>query len=170
MERLVTDLLEMARVDSGAFVVQKEPVDLTAVIRHAVDLCESQAADRHVSLKTEIRDPLPRVDADAGRLFQLLSNLLGNAMKFAPPNTTVSVRAAPSSRGVEVSVKDSGSGIAAEDLPRIFDRFWQGRGQSRAGVGLGLAICKAIVDGHGGRIWAASKVGRGTTFYFDIPA
>jgi signal transduction histidine kinase len=90
-------------------------------------------------------------------------------MKFSPAKATIIIRAGRCSRGVEVSVKDSGPGIAAENLPRIFDRFWQGHGQSRAGVGLGLAICKGIVDAHGGRIWVASKEGRGTTFYFELP-
>jgi PAS domain S-box-containing protein len=169
MERLVTDLLDMARLDSGAFVINREPVELPAVIRQAVDLCESQAAARNVSLRTEVGDAIPVVTADAARLLQLLSNLLGNAMKFSPARTTIIIRAIPCSGGVEVSVEDSGPGIAAEHLPRIFDRFWQGHGQSRAGVGLGLAICKGIVDAHGGRIWAASKEGRGTTFYFELP-
>ena len=169
MERLVTDLLDMARLDSGAFVITREPVELPAVIRQAVDLCESQAAARNVSLRTEVGDAIPVITADAARLLQLLSNLLGNAMKFSPARTTIIIRARPCSGGVEVSVKDSGPGIAAENLPRIFDRFWQGHGQSRAGVGLGLAICKGIVDAHGGRIWAASKEGRGTTFYFELP-
>jgi PAS domain S-box-containing protein len=169
MDQLVTDLLDVARLDSGAFAINREPVELAAVIRQGVDLCEGQAAARNLTLRTEIGDAIPVIAADAGRLLQLLSNLLGNAVKFSPPNTTVIVRAAPCTCGVEVSIKDSGPGIAAENLPRIFDRFWQGHGQSRAGVGLGLAICKGIVDAHGGRIWAASTVGRGTTFYFEIP-
>jgi PAS domain S-box-containing protein len=169
MERLVTDLLDMARVDSGAFVINREPVELPAVIRVAVDLCESQAAARNVSLRTEIEDAIPLITADAARLLQLLANLLGNAMKFSPAQATIVIRAGLCSGGVEVSVKDSGPGIAAENLPRIFDRFWQGDRQSRAGVGLGLAICKGIVDAHGGRIWAASNEGRGTTFYFELP-
>jgi PAS domain S-box-containing protein len=169
MERLVTDLLDMARIDSGAFSIETKPVDVAALIRQVIDLCESQAAARNVALRAEFSDAPPGIEADPGRLFQLLSNLLGNALKFSPPNTAVVVRAAASSRGVEVSVADSGIGIPAENLPRIFDRFWQGGGQSRAGVGLGLAICKGIVDAHGGRIWATSEVGRGTTFIFEIP-
>ena len=169
MERLVTDLLDMARIDSGAFVIQTTPVDVAAVIRQGIELCESQAAARSVALEAELPDTLPRIDADFGRLLQLLSNLVGNAIKFAPPNTAVIVRAAASSRGVEVSVADSGVGIPAENLHRVFDRFWQGYGPARAGVGLGLAICKGISDAHGGRIWATSELGRGTTFYFEIP-
>jgi signal transduction histidine kinase len=169
MERLVTDLLDMARIDSGAFVIETKPVDVAAVIRQVIDLCESQAATRNVALKAEVPDALPGIEADPGRLLQLLSNLLGNAMKFSPPNTVVVVRATASTCGVEVSVADSGVGIPAENLPRIFDRFWQGCGQSRAGVGLGLAICKGIVDAHDGRLWATSEVGRGTTVYFEIP-
>ena len=169
MDRLVTDLLDVARLDSGAFAINRKPVELAAVIRQALDLCEGQAAARNLTLRNEIGGAIPVITGDAGRLLQLLSNLLGNAMKFSPPNTTVIVRAAPCPCGVEVSIKDSGPGIAAGNLPRIFDRFWQGHGPSRAGVGLGLAICKGIVDAHGGRIWAASKVGRGTTIYFEIP-
>jgi PAS domain S-box-containing protein len=169
MDRLVTDLLDVARLDSGAFAINRGPVDLAAVIRQVVDLCEPHATARTLTLRIEIEDGIPVITGDAGRLHQLLSNLLGNAMKFSPAHATIVIRAAPCSRGVEVSVKDSGPGITAENLPRIFDRFWQGHGQSRAGVGLGLAICKGIVDAHDGRIWAASTVGRGTTFYFEVP-
>ena len=168
MERLVADLLDMARLDSGAFVINRESVELPAVIREAVDLCESQAASRHLSLRTEIGDAIPVISADARRLLQLLSNLLGNAMKFSPPTATIVVRAGLCSRGVQLSIKDSGPGIAAENLPHIFDRFWQGHDQS-AGVGLGLAICKGIVDAHGGRIWAANNEESGATFYVELP-
>ena len=169
MERLVTDLLDMARIDSGAFVIEPKPVDVAALIGQLLDLFESQAAARNVALVAEVAEGLPVVEADPGRLLQLLSNLLGNALKFAPAQTAVVVRAVASSRGIDLSVADAGAGIAAEHLPHLFDRFWQGHGQSRAGVGLGLAICRGIADAHGGRIWAASQVGRGATFHVEIP-
>ena len=169
MKRLVTDLLDAARLDSGAFAISKEPVELGAVIRQVVELCEPQAAARNLTLRTEIGDAVPVIMGDAGRLLQLLSNLLGNAMKFSPADATVIIRAASCSHGVRVSIEDSGPGIASESLPRIFDRFWQGHGQLCAGVGLGLAICKGIVDAHGGGIWVDSEEGRGTTFYVEIP-
>jgi signal transduction histidine kinase len=169
MERLVTDLLDMARIDSGAFAIETTQVDVAALIRQVLDLCGSQAAARNIAIAERIAADLRPVEADAGRLVQLLGNLLGNAIKFSPADTTITVGAAPCSDGVEMSVQDSGPGIPPQDLTRMFDRFWQADGQSRGGVGLGLAICKGIVDAHGGRIWATSEVGRGTTFYVEIP-
>jgi signal transduction histidine kinase len=106
--------------------------------------------------------------ADRDRLLQVLSNLLGNALKFSDDRGKVVVRAANTDCAVRISVTDSGHGIPAADLPHVFDRFWQADRTSRAGAGLGLAICKGIVEAHGGRIWAVSQVGRGTTFHFEI--
>jgi PAS domain S-box-containing protein len=169
MSRLVTDLLEMAHIDSGAFVVTKETVDLRALIREALELCEAQATAEQIVLRAEIGDDVLPIVADRERLLQVLSNLVANALKFTGAGGTVSVRARNCDGGVQLSIKDSGAGISADDLPRIFDRFWQAKRASRAGAGLGLAICKGIVEAHGGRIWANSKDGHGTTFYIEIP-
>jgi signal transduction histidine kinase len=160
----------MARIDAGVFAVRKEPLDVAALIRQLVELFEPQALARQIELRADLHEGIQPVPADRDRLVQVLSNLLGNALKFTPASRTVIVRAAPCDDGVEISVKDSGAGIRKEDLSRIFDRFWQAERVDRAGAGLGLAISKAIVEAHGGRIWAASKVGRGTTFYFQLPS
>ena len=99
----------------------------------------------------------------------MLSNLLGNAFKFTPEGGRVMVRAGKVDASVQITVEDSGPGIPAADLPRIFDRYWRGDRASRDGAGLGLAICKGIVDAHGGNIWVESTVGGGTTFWFTVP-
>ena len=106
--------------------------------------------------------------ADRDRLLQVLSNLLGNALKFSEAGGKVVVRAANTDGAVRFSVEDSGRGISEDDLPHVFDRFWQANRTSRAGAGLGLATCKGIVEAHGARIRVASTVGRGTTFHFEI--
>lgn len=120
-------------------------------------------------LKADVHDDVNPLLGERDRLLQVLSNLIGNALKFSDAEGKVVVRAANADGTVQVSVKDSGIGIPDNDLARVFDRFWQADRTSRAGAGLGLAICRGIVEAHGGRIWAASAVGRGTTFYFEIP-
>jgi PAS domain S-box-containing protein len=169
MDRLVNDLLDIARFEAGHLALRRDRLDVEQLIRDAVDLFELQAAARTISLRVSVDGNLPPIAADKDRLLQVLSNLLGNALKFSKTGATISVRARRSELGVQVSVKDSGVGIPAEDLPHVFDRFWQANRSSRTGAGLGLAICKAIVEAHGGRIWAASAAGRGTTIHFDLP-
>lgn len=113
---------------------------------------------------------LPPLWADRDRLLQALENLVGNAIKFTPRGGRITVDAAARDGEVVFRVADTGEGIAAEHLPRVFDRFWQGRRADRRGAGLGLAICKAVVEAHGGRIWAESEPCAGATFSFAIPA
>jgi PAS domain S-box-containing protein len=168
MERLVTDLLDVARIESGTFAIRKERVDTTTLIREMVELCEPQAAARNIALGADVGEDVKPMLADRDRLLQVLSNLLGNALKFSEAGGRVVVRAANTDGAVRISVEDSGRGISEDDLPHVFDRFWQVDRTSRGGAGLGLAICKGIVEAHGGRIWAASAVGRGTTFHFEI--
>jgi PAS domain S-box-containing protein len=168
MERLVTDLLDVARIESGTFAIRKERLDTSTLLHEAVELCGPQSLAMQVAVAAEVPDDVKPMHADRDRLLQVLSNLLGNAMKFSEAGTKVVVRAANTDGAVQVSVKDAGRGISEDDLPYIFDRFWQANRTSRAGAGLGLAICKGIVEAHGGRIWAASTLGRGTTFHFEI--
>jgi signal transduction histidine kinase len=168
MDTLVTELLDMARIESGAFEIRQESVDIVSLIRDVVEMFDPQALNRKITLRVEIEEGVGPVLGDAARLTQVLSNLLGNALKFAAGGSVV-VRASRSENGVQISVKDSGAGISAEDLPHVFDRFWRAAG-TKTGTGLGLAICKGIVEAHGGCIWVNSKVSRGTTFYVQIPA
>jgi signal transduction histidine kinase len=170
MEGLINDLLDIARIEAGNFVMNTDVVDVEKLIREAVELFEPQATARQIGLAVTVDDNLPCIRADEDRLLQVLSNLLGNALKFSNAGTTIHARATRGEGRVHLSVKDSGGGILAEHLEHVFERFWQADRSSRAGAGLGLAICKAIVEAHGGTIRAASAVGRGTTMHFEIPA
>jgi signal transduction histidine kinase len=121
------------------------------------------------ALKCEVALDVKPIDGDSDRLVRVLSNLLSNALNFSPGGRQISVRAAHDQHTVRFSVKDSGVGIPESNLPDVFDRFWQADRVARTGAGLGLSICKGIVQAHGGHIWIASKVDRGTTFYFTVP-
>jgi signal transduction histidine kinase len=114
------------------------------------------------------RDPAP-VMVDRARLLQVLSNLIGNATKFTPRGGRITVALESRPNEVLVTVTDTGIGISAQEIGRVFDRFWQAKKSKRGGAGLGLAISKAVVQAHGGKIWVESEEGRGSTFYFTLP-
>jgi len=169
MASLIHDLVEVVALEAGTRVLQRDQVQPVKAIRAAAEMYHGLAAERGVVLAVDASADVPDVPADRARLLQVLSNLLGNAVKFSPPGGTVAVGAAPSGDGVGFWVKDAGPGIDPAHLPRLFDRFWQARRGDRAGLGLGLAIAKGIVDAHGGRIWAESVPGEGSTFFFTLP-
>ena len=110
-----------------------------------------------------------RVHCDRDRVLQILSNLVGNAIKFTPDGGSIYIEARASGHDAQFSVRDTGQGIPAADLPHIFDRFWQAQRNNRAGIGLGLSIVKGLVEAHGGKPWVESKLGAGTTFFFTLP-
>jgi signal transduction histidine kinase len=170
MDRLISDLLDVSRMDAGTFAIRRAQVQLDALLDETMDAFELQAAPRSVRLTTELGANVPPVVGDRDRLAQVLSNLVGNALKFTPDGGHVRLRAEPFDDVVRVSVEDSGTGIPGDALPHVFDRFWQADRASRAGAGLGLAISKGIIDAHGGRIWAESTLGTGTTVHFTVPA
>jgi PAS domain S-box-containing protein len=169
MDRLICDLLDVSRMEAGSFSIQRSHIDIGALLEENLKLCESQARAKKIKVSGEIPSGLPPVSGDRNRLDQVLSNLFGNAFKFTPEGGQVVARARKVDASVEITVEDSGPGIPAADLPRIFDRYWRGERASRDGAGLGLAICKGIVDAHGGKIWVESTPGRGTTFWFTVP-
>lgn len=168
MERLITDLLDVASIDAGTFAVRRSRVDLVALLREAVDENAALAAEREVRVEAKLcREAY--IDCDRDRLMQVVANLLGNALKFTPPGGAVVVACAQRSSSVEVSVSDTGPGIAPANLPYVFDRFYQSD-RKRGGVGLGLAIAKGIIDAHGGSIGVESQPGNGARFFFVLPA
>jgi signal transduction histidine kinase len=124
----------------------------------------------NIALDTSVGDNLLPVLADAARIQQVLSNLVGNAVKFTPRNGQVTVTAEPIDGGVKFGVTDNGPGIPPDQVPHIFGRFWQAMPSDRRGIGLGLAIAKGIVEAHGGMIWVESQLGAGSTFYFTLPS
>lgn len=167
---LASDMLTTARIESGRLPLDRRELILEEVVREAI-------ADRvpesgvHVSLEGPAGGPC-RVEADAHWIRQVVENLVGNAVKYSPDGADVRVKVARAAGGCQVSVSDQGLGIAAEDLPRLFRKFSRleaGRKNGIPGTGLGLFICRSIVEAHGGRIWADSEPGRGSTFHFVLP-
>jgi PAS domain S-box-containing protein len=168
MDRLIRDLLDVTRIDAGTFAIRQARVHARALLDETLELFEAQADARGVALACEVAPDVPPMLGDRDRLAQVLSNLIGNALKFTPTGGRVRLTARRAGDDVEVSVEDSGAGIAAESLPHVFDRFWQADRRARGGAGLGLAIVKGIVEAHGGRIRVESVVGQGTTFAFTV--
>ncbi len=170
MERLLQDLLDIHAIEGGHFTVSKGEVAPTSLILTALESQQSLAGQTSVIINTDVGPALPSVQADEERVLQVLENLVGNALKFTPPGGVVTVGATRASEPgwVLFSVRDTGPGVPREHLPRVFDRFWQAQSSDRRGAGLGLAICKAIVEAHGGRIWVESEPGKGATFFFTL--
>jgi signal transduction histidine kinase len=170
MDRLVRDLLDVSRLEAGGLRLEPTPVAVSALLSDLAEQFAELAASRRVGLECVAPDGLPAVRADRARLLQALSNLLDNAFRVTPAGGTVAISAAAMHDLVEFSVRDTGPGIPAEQLPHLFDRFWQGTRERRGSSGLGLTIVKGIVDAHGGRLAVESRVGEGTSFRFWIPA
>ena len=170
MERLLQDLLDIHAIEGGRFTVSRGEMAPTALILTALESQQSLAGQTSVIINTDVAPALPAIDADEERVLQVLENLVGNALKFTPPGGVVTVGAAQAEdpAWVVFSVKDTGPGIGEEHLQRVFDRFYQAHNSDRRGAGLGLAICKAIVEAHGGRIWAESHPGKGASFFFSL--
>jgi signal transduction histidine kinase len=169
MDRLISDLLDAASIESGTLSVRKAPVDLGAVVSEVAELLESQARERSIKVDSEIDSGIPPISGDHDRLTQVLSNLLGNAIKFTPEGGNVRLRVSRADDRVVVSIADTGIGISAANLPHVFERFWRADNSSTKGAGLGLSIASGIIEAHGGKIWAESEVGVGTTMTFSLP-
>jgi signal transduction histidine kinase len=203
---LVSDFLDVSKLEAGRIDLTVEEVDLEKLLNSAIDNYHFQAQDRKIALRTNINLPMRQIQADPGRLDQVLNNLLSNALKFTPEGGAVTVGAkvvereeqtrrqadqetvrspvstphSPESalpfapcdmRFVEFSVEDTGVGIPPDELGQLFEKYRQtssGKTSAHKGTGLGLVICKMIVEAHGGRIWAESELGRGTTFTFTL--
>jgi len=169
LTQMVEELLELSRIESGQAPLRLTPTPVAEVVIPPVDRLRPQAERAGLELTISLPPDLPPVLADVERARQVLTNLVHNAIKFTPSGGRVTVAAQTAAEGMLFSVQDTGVGIAAEDLPRIFERFYKAdRARSGGGTGLGLAIARHIVQGHGGRIWAESVAGQGSTFYFTL--
>ncbi len=171
LSHMVQELLDLARIESGKASLELAPVPAIDLLRHAIQRLQAQAERAQVTLHIDASPDLPMLHLDAGRVEQVLTNLIHNAIKFTLPGGEILVSAVVAdAHTLTIKVADTGVGIAPDDLPRIFERFYKAdRARSGGGTGLGLAIAKHIVQAHGGRIWVESRVGKGSTFFFTLP-
>jgi signal transduction histidine kinase len=170
MDRLTRDLLEVSTLGAGrTLAVDPAPADLASLLDEVAQDFGAQAAAAHKRVEARADAGLPSVLADLERVRQVLGNLVGNALKFVPPGGRVTLSAVREGEVVRCAVVDDGPGMPADAVAHVFDPFWQAAATRRLGCGLGLKIAKAIVEAHGGRIWAESREGCGSTFSFTLP-
>ena len=170
LTQMATELLELSRIESGQVPLQRKAVPAAALLLSAAERMHAQVERAGLVLRLDPAQDMTEVWADAPRLEQVLVNLIHNAVKFTPPGGEVVLAAQTESGSVRFSVRDSGVGIPSDDLERIFERFYKAdRARSGGGTGLGLSISRHLVEAHGGKIWAESTEGQGSTFYFTIP-
>jgi K+-sensing histidine kinase KdpD len=171
LDRLVRDVLNAARIETGDLVLHPEPISVLPVVQQAVEQMHARALDRpfHVPSK----HGLPLVFADRDRVAEVLANLLDNADKYSPPGAAISLDVCADDTEVTISVQDAGPGLPSEDLERVFDKFYRidsSDAQSAYGYGLGLYVCRCLVEAQGGRIWAENQLQGGAVFLFTLPA
>ena len=170
LNRLVGNLLDMTRLESGALQLKREPSDPQDLIGTALGQIEARLADRKVTV--DVTPGIALVKLDFVLIVQVLMNLLDNAIKYSPEGSPIDIQATTSSTELRISVLDRGIGIPPEDMIRVFDKFYRVQRPRRIqapGTGLGLAICKGIIEAHGGQIWAGSREGGGTKITFALP-
>jgi signal transduction histidine kinase len=170
MNRLIEDLIAIARVREGQRIpLDLHPEDPREIVAEACEVFSVQARVKRITLRCDRGGDVPKVKVDRHRILQVISNLVDNAIKFTPEGGTITVSCEAWQDHVRFAVSDTGRGIEQENLSRIFDLFWQAKTTAHMGAGLGLAIAKAIAEQHGGKIWAESRPGAGTTFFFTVP-
>jgi len=169
MERLIRDLLDCGSFEGGRLRVRAERHDLTVLIRSVIEAFEMAATAKNLTLEADFPAAAIIAKYDRERLLRVLSNLLRNAIAFTPPGGSIRIRVSRAGTDLVVSVADTGVGVPQHELATLFDRFRQPGYGDRTGLGLGLYISKWIVEAHGGRIWAESEVGQGSTFSFTLP-
>ena len=169
MQRLIRDLLDVSAIEAGRLSVERRRTAIAPLVTAAIGMVSGELDARAIRLEVDVASALPAANADEARIVQVISNLLGNAIKFTETDGRITLRARETDGMVVISVEDTGIGIEAGALPHIFDRFWQARATPRRGSGLGLAIARGIIEAHGGKIWVESVVGRGSTFSFSVP-
>ncbi len=171
MIRLISDILDLSKIEAGQIKLKLERIDLTDAVKRSLRSLKALAAQDGITLRLEQPQTLPRVEADKDRIEQVITNLVFNAIKYSPAKSEVRIDLSSENGWVNCGVSDQGCGIQEEDLDRIFGKFQQvGPPQRGGGTGLGLAITQALVTEHKGKIWVESKVGEGSRFVFCLPA
>jgi two-component system sensor histidine kinase KdpD len=167
LDRLVNNLLEMTRLEAGGVLIRKEWQPLEGVLGAALKRLEGRLRDREVHI--DLPAALPLVPIDAMLVEQVLINVLENAAKYTPAGSAIDISAATVGGAVRVDIADHGPGFATGEEERVFDKFYRSPGAEGRGVGLGLAISRAIIDAHAGKIWAEPRAGGGAVFHFTLP-
>jgi signal transduction histidine kinase len=172
LSALIDDLFQMAQLDAGGFPLHREEASLGDLVSDTLESFTELAKQQEITLEGAVDSDVDPVTMDTQSIGRVLNNLVGNALRHTPNRGRVSVWARRTTRGVEVTVSDTGEGIRAEDMPHIFERFYRGeksRSRAMGGAGLGLAIARGIVRAHGGDILVESETGKGAQFTFHIP-
>jgi PAS domain S-box-containing protein len=170
MESMIVDLLDMSSIEAGAFLVEPAPYPVADLLAEACDMLQPLTAEKGILLECLAADRSICAEIDARQILRVFSNLVGNAIKFTPPGGEITIRASQEGSEVHFSVADTGTGIPAELIRYLFERYWQARKGDRRGAGLGLTIVRGIVEAHGGRLWVENRTdGTGAIFYFSIP-
>ncbi|HUJ60119.1 MAG TPA: HAMP domain-containing sensor histidine kinase [Kofleriaceae bacterium] len=169
MQSLIDELLDVSKLEHGGFELHREPCPVESLFETTISLFQTRANDASVTLTTSGAGGLAFI-ADRERVLQVLSNLVGNALKFTPAGGSIALRARREGDAVRLEVSDTGPGIAPDQRGHLFERYWQGKRRGRGSLGLGLFICRRIIEAHGGRIGVDSTVGQGSTFWFELRA
>ena len=171
LTHMTSSFLELSRLESGRVRLKQEPTLLPELIRDTVRVQEPQAAERGITITVDLPETLPTLMGDPDRIKQVILNLVSNAIKYNRPEGTITISAALKRDMIEVSVRDTGKGIPADAVEKLFKRFYRGPDTEgyTTGTGLGLSITQRIVQQHGGKIWLESTLGEGSSFYFTLP-
>lgn len=169
MNSLIEEILDVTKLEAGTFTIEPQMENVKSFVLEAVDLHRSIAEDKSISLLINFKNNCTEINCDRPRILQVLSNLLGNALKFTPNGQSITISVESFGDTVRFSVHDSGPGIASDKLTLIFDRFWQAQATKKLGAGLGLFIAKSVVEAHNGKIWVESEEGKGANFIFSLP-
>ena len=170
MNRLIKDLLDLASIQGGQLVLTRRAHDAGTLMSDSVASLQPLAVQKSQRLQAEPSAQVLSVDCDRERVVQVFAHVVGNAIKFSGEGGEIRVSVATDGATVCFTIKDNGPGMSPEELQNLFDRYWQARRRNREGIGLGLSLVKGIVEGHGGRVWAESAIGAGTTVHFTLPS
>jgi len=169
MQRLISDLLDFGTIQAGTLKIEQASVPVSIIVATAMESMSPRAKEKKQHLRLEISDDIPDIFCDQGRIVQVLWNLIGNAIKFTPNEGVIIINAFADAKVVQFTITDSGPGLEAHELAKVFERFWQSGKSAKSSAGLGLAISKGLVEAHGGKIWVESEKNHGCSFHFVIP-
>jgi signal transduction histidine kinase len=169
LSRLVNDLLDISKIESGKMELKKEPVEMNKIIEENTAIFDKLIKDKKQTLKKNLAKDLPGIIADKDKITQVFVNLLNNAIKYTPESKNITIETFNLDKEIMVGVSDCGEGVAPDDIDKIFDKFTRVTAEKKEGTGLGLPIAKDIVNLHKGRIWVKSEIGKGSQFFFTLP-